>query len=301
MSREQLNSHQAEREAGPEQLRQGQTGGDIQGLPPHLYAQIMSLGPGDVVPLRNLLSLHREMAAKILEVASAQVGISTVQRAQAMVQQNVEVAPPVVAGAQRDELLSVMDDETSTAGTNRVAEKKYASDENKVVRDVIESDGAPKPAVGAPKHYNDPDNQLVRDVIESDGGPARPAVVAPKHYNDEDNQVVREAIESDGDAIAPTEKTPEQATPAWVDGARRFNSAHAALVEEFNELTASTCTADGSVAKLDPQQVAEWQRAHGLEADGKVGPNTLAAARKAYAKLHPGDGSDAKTELRPDV
>lgn len=88
------------------------------------------------------------------------------------------------------------------------------------------------------------------------------------------------------------------AEPAWVAGARAYNAAHAHLVDEFNELTNDVCRLDGE-AKLDPQAVARWQAAHGVEADGKVGPHTVAAARKTKAQA-PAVAA-APADVRPPV
>src|SRR5262249_21377041 len=39
----------------------------------------------------------------------------------------------------------------------------------------------------------------------------------------------------------------------------------------------------GDGRKLDPKLVANWQEQHGLQADGKVGPLTLGAAKQPHA------------------
>ena len=70
------------------------------------------------------------------------------------------------------------------------------------------------------------------------------------------------------------------AEPAWVAGARAFNAAHGHLVAEFNELTHDACVDRG---QLDPQKVQGWQAPKGLVADGKVGPQTVRAARSGRA------------------
>jgi hypothetical protein len=88
---------------------------------------------------------------------------------------------------------------------------------------------------------------------------------------------------------ATTEAKPAQDEP-WVADARRYNDIQEYLVEEFNDLTDYICLNDDS-GKLDPKAVADWQRAHGLTADGKVGPHTVQAARAVKAK-----GGVAKTE-----
>ena len=91
------------------------------------------------------------------------------------------------------------------------------------------------------------------------------------------------------------------AAPAWVAGAYRYNEAHAALVDEFNELTDFVCTLDDDRNKLDPKEVAAWQRANHLDPDGKVGPHTLAAARANKARLPGVVAQRAQSHERPPV
>ena len=93
------------------------------------------------------------------------------------------------------------------------------------------------------------------------------------------------------DTLADGDTRPA-AEPAWVAGARTYNDAHADLVAEFNAATAHSCL-DAS-GQLDPQAVARWQRQHGIAADGKVGPHTLAAARQASAKAGPAAAADQR-------
>jgi murein L,D-transpeptidase YcbB/YkuD len=84
-----------------------------------------------------------------------------------------------------------------------------------------------------------------------------------------------------------------KAEPPWVAGARRYNNAHASYVGDFNEATNNSCMIDG---QLDAQAVARWQARHGLAPDGKVGPLTLAAARKVRVS-----SADADLDARPPV
>ena len=58
--------------------------------------------------------------------------------------------------------------------------------------------------------------------------------------------------------------------------ATAFNERHAAEVAEFNQLTQNACL--GEDGKLDPAAVKDWQRAHNVAPDGKIGPKTVAAA-----------------------
>jgi peptidoglycan hydrolase-like protein with peptidoglycan-binding domain len=87
--------------------------------------------------------------------------------------------------------------------------------------------------------------------------------------------------------------------PAWVAGARVYNSAHAEYVADFNELTQNSCL--GADGKVDPQAVARWQKANGLDADGKIGPHTVASARKASSKASSGGPAPAASDARPPV
>lgn len=82
---------------------------------------------------------------------------------------------------------------------------------------------------------------------------------------------------------APAGPAVKQAPPAWVAAARAYNGAHPEFVDEFNDLTANVCCGDDN--ELDPQAVARWQEHHGLPADGKIGPHTLAVARAAKSPV----------------
>jgi hypothetical protein len=96
------------------------------------------------------------------------------------------------------------------------------------------------------------------------------------------SQVVPETAPQSEPAAQPA------AEPPWVAGARRFNRSHAGLVAEFHELTNDSCRLDG-VGDTDPLAVAHWQAHHGLVDDGKIGAQTIAAARSPKTR-EPGPG-----------
>lgn len=133
------------------------------------------------------------------------------------------------------------------------------------------------------------------EVRESIEGPAAPLSAAEMRGFLHD--------ESDGPqkAEAPAAPKPTQAAaePAWVAGARAYNAGHAELVDEFNELTGDVCRLDGE-GKVDPQAVARWQTNHGLVPDGKIGPHTVAAARKLKART-PEVAAAPPADARPPV
>ena len=66
--------------------------------------------------------------------------------------------------------------------------------------------------------------------------------------------------------------------PSWlaITSARTYHRAHRHFVEAFNAATGNRCV--GPDGQTDPVAVWRWQEQHGLVADGRVGPETLAAA-----------------------
>jgi hypothetical protein len=132
----------------------------------------------------------------------------------------------------------------------------------------------------------------VRESIEEPAAPLSAAEMRGFLHDESDGPQKAEP------AAAP-KPTQAAAEPAWVAGARTYNAAHAALVDEFNELTSDVCRLDGE-GKVDPQAVARWQSNHGLVSDGKIGPHTVAAARKL--KTRPPEVAAApQVDARPPV
>jgi hypothetical protein len=82
--------------------------------------------------------------------------------------------------------------------------------------------------------------------------------------------------ESQERTAKPKEEAKES---AWIAGAKRFNAAHAEEVAEFNRVTKDACL--GPEGVVDPALVSDWQVAHGVQPDGRVGPATVDAARRA--------------------
>lgn len=81
-------------------------------------------------------------------------------------------------------------------------------------------------------------------------------------------------------------------------GAADYNRAHGELVARFR--AAQGDLRSGANGELDPEEVARWQGAHGLDPDGRVGPHTVEAAIAAHPPVddhHPlpevahGDGN----------
>ncbi len=301
MSREQQTDHQAEqRTEAPESARNG---GDIQGLPPNLYMQAMQIGPGDVQGLRDLLTLFPDFGPQILAVVSPNAGLSTVKRAQAMVQQNAVGR----GGSLSDEQIHE-GGEFALEGSAREAEPAQPA-----------ATQAPAPTAAEPSQ---PASTL--STMELSEVPlqdhVRKAVMALQPGDAQGLQQLLNLYPSMSDALLPlakehlgvetvaqavaldqelasrnsamAEKKSQEATDGDLltksvvfddlPGARKFNEAHPALVAEFNELTQNAlCFSEtGEIGSIDPLKVARWQAHRGLDADGKVGPRTVAAARK---------------------
>lgn len=93
----------------------------------------------------------------------------------------------------------------------------------------------------------------------------------------------------DGDAAGGAGEGPSSLV---VVTARSYNRAHGHYVAVFNEATDHSCV--GADGQLDPAAVWRWQRAHGISADGRVGPQTSGTARRAHQ-------AEAKPEATADT
>jgi hypothetical protein len=294
MSREQLTEQETQGASSTETSTE-----QTSGLPPALHAQVLRLRPGDVRGLRDLLTLYTNFSQEILAVASSHVGLTTVQKAIALTEQNAVGRPPA------------MDPKEFGPGGEFELEG-----------------GAPKPAVGRPPNI-DPKEFGPGGEFELEGSdpnllkgnkPAvgRPPNIDPKEFGPggefelegSDPNLLKGNKPAVGRPpnIDPKEFGPGgefelegsdpqllkgKAEPPWVAGSRRYNAAHASFVSDFNEATGNSCVVDG---ELDPQAVARWQAQHGLAPDGKVGPMTVAAARKVTASA-----GSAGIDARPPV
>lgn len=237
---------------------ESRTKDDIHGLPPYLFGQVMKLRPGDADGLTKLLRLYPDYTDKILAAASPQVGLSTIKQAQAMVQTNAVGASGSLGSTRPG---GGFLDETATPTT-------------------------PQGKAGALGPVR-PGTEYLDETPASSGQRDAPSVEA--------KQEPESVASGKGSTAAEPDKGSTAAEPPWVADARRYNDIQEYLVEEFNELTDYICDNDDT-GKLDPKAVADWQRAHGLSPDGKVGPHTVQAARAVKTK-----GSAVAKAEQPDA
>jgi peptidoglycan hydrolase-like protein with peptidoglycan-binding domain len=103
----------------------------------------------------------------------------------------------------------------------------------------------------------------------------KPAVVAT---------VAEAAPKVETDTKAAGEKAADAAKDSSnTEPAVAYNLEHASQVAEFNELTNFANTTNGQV---DIEKVVAFQRAHGLTPDGRIGHDTLEAAKKTNEPIN---------------
>ncbi|HEU4729486.1 MAG TPA: hypothetical protein VFT22_16410 [Kofleriaceae bacterium] len=282
MSTEHLSEQQSDQEAAAASVADEQ--GNIYGLPPYLYKQVKSLRYGDAEGLKDLLNIYELFARQILGLASSQVGLSAVNRAVKMREHNRVAAPTAQdASIVGPELASSTDPQASptgaspstAAGPEAVRPRgavPVSQEQHAEIRAVAGNVFDPAGPAANPGFANPSLDPLT---------PERPAIVKPGLLTEED-RAPGHVAEPDGGVSAPGVNPADAARasePGWIRAALRYNEQHPELVAEFNELTQRSCVLDGKQA--DPVAVSEWQRMHGLAPDAKIGPMTVAAARKA--------------------
>jgi hypothetical protein len=231
------------------------------GLPRPLYAQIMQLTPDDAEALASMLKTHQRLSGAILQVAARHMGNAAVQRAIAVATNARSKIGP---------------GELSEKGATEVQPSTRMSKGE--MRQFLEDPPArAQPGQGPLSHAE------MHEFLEDPPAKAQPAQGPLSHAEMHEFLEDPPAKAQPAEPATPAKPAHATAEPAWVAGARAYNAAHAVLVDEFNELTSDVCRLDGE-GKVDPQAVARWQSHHGLAADGKIGPHTVAAARTLKAK-----------------
>jgi peptidoglycan hydrolase-like protein with peptidoglycan-binding domain len=269
MSREQVNEQQTQVDAA---TNAADTHDDVQGLPPRLYGLVMQLRPGDANGLYELMKLYggAELGRAILAVASPRLGLSTVKRAQALLATNAQgqggslTSEDIHDGGQ----FAIASSSAPTATPEAPA---VAAQPEAVVAQPVAPVTQPEPDAAQPAKHPEP----------TAAHPAKPV----NHEAEPDTkQLTNRSLDG-------------------MDEAVKYNDAHPALVAEFQELTNDLCCDwdSGSKGPVDPTKVARWQVQHGLTGDGKIGPLTVAAARKAKRAPQVASVDPLGDDARPNV
>lgn len=232
-----------------------------------IQVRLMILEPGDHALLAKLLEGHPELRDEIIAEATPYVGNETVAKALEIASGTpaAAVAPPQATVEQDDEML--------------------------LLRLVILEPGDHELLATFLRSHPRLHDRIVERALEQVGEETVQQALAILSGAGEQQVEPAQTVEEPEPAPAadvtarPAETKVE---PGWVTRARAYNRAHAALVEEFNALTGYTCVGvielidDVSDAdQIDPNAVAHWQADHGVPPDGRVGPQTVEAARRA--------------------
>lgn len=116
--------------------------------------------------------------------------------------------------------------------------------------------------------------EIVEQAIEVEQHEQQQGHAEPAH----DEPALTAEVEAKPAVIEEEAPQPES-EEAWAVRAREYNDAHAELVARFNELTDNVYAApDGTLA---PDVIVAWQKANDVAVDGRIGPETVAAAKAA--------------------
>ena len=230
---------------------------------------IMIMEPGDHGRLAQLIKEHPELREDLITEATSLLGSDFVGKALALLATAAEAAP----GAAADQAAADVPPPTAEDASEAATELKLTGvdEDGSLAVELVET--VPEPEQKA---------EVLAEVVEQ--APEEAAAAADQ---------LAEPEEEKAPEVAPAEPVPVEevaATPAteateaeagWVTRARAYNEAHIELVDEFNELTGFLCALGEDI--IDPALVARWQANHGLAPDGRVGAQTVAAARKTSA------------------
>jgi hypothetical protein len=241
-------------------------------LPPELGARLSRLQPGDAHALVALVREFPDFDDAILTQAAAIVGNQTTGQA-------IEL---LVAG-------NAAESEAATPTRGRPPVQDYSVAGFRYEESVLTLEGGD--VVGDHLKFIAMYPELRNKVI--DGlGQANPSLVddllarLAAEETAQDQAELREQTEreaegaaKDGDSEVETAPREEAKEASWVTGAKRYNAAHPEEVAEFNRVTRDACVGVDGV--VDPALVSDWQAAHGLSPDGRIGEFTVEAARRA--------------------
>jgi hypothetical protein len=260
-------------------------------LPPELWIRVINLQPGDANTLVGLTRQYPDFVDAILTQAASSAGNHTVSQAIEMLAANpvTEAAAPAapaqgrpmqydytVEGFKYDESVLTLEG-GDIVGDHLKVIKMYPELRSKVLNGLGQAH---------PELFDEALERLHALEQAKTKGPTEKEITEQQQSgggsSSEGNATEATETESQERAEKPKEESKEA---SWITGAKRFNAAHAEEVAEFNRVTKDACV--GPEGVLDPALVSDWQVAHGVQPDGRVGSATVDAAKRAAGIGHP--------------
>ncbi|HEX3477287.1 MAG TPA: M15 family metallopeptidase [Kofleriaceae bacterium] len=224
---------------------------------------------------------------------------------QAELHEMLEDSPAPAAAAPRNahplsqaELHEFLDDPAPAAAPRPPAHPLTQAEMHEMLED------SPAPAATATRNTHPLSQAELHELLDDPApaaAPKAPAAAPPGNAHPLSQAELHEFLDDPAPAAAPkapaaAPKGPAAAT-SWQAAARTYNERHG-LVAQFNAATGNVC---GSGGDADPEAIAAWQRAHGIPADGRIGPVTLGAATQVAAAPAKADAPAPAAAPRPAV
>lgn len=256
-------------------------------LPPELWIRVINLQPGDYQTLVSLTRQYPDFVDAILTQASAVAGNRTVSQAIEVLAANpVSETPAAATGPVRgrptgyDYSAEGFDYSTSVLqleggdiiGDHVKVIAMYPHLRSKILDGLLHAH---------PELFDETLDRLHKAEGKLSGPTEKE--LTEKEQKSGGGQGETEATETESHQSGRPKDEAKEAS--WITGAKRFNAAHAEEVAEFNRVTKDACL--GPDGNLDPKLVSDWQASHGIAPDGRVGPATVDAARRANGIGHP--------------
>lgn len=240
---------------------------------------------GDSQHLASLIQQHPEMRDQILAYAAETLGNDTVSKAIAILQGGNAEEPKAETKPDAPDAPPLSEQQRGLLFSLQILEP-----------------GAAQELAGILGRYPEMFDLIVAEAEQYVGAEAVKQAIAIVRGTDSANEskpepTPTEQIEENASQHAGQAEAPQiEEESGWVVRARAYNANHGDAAAEFNQLTAGACL--GANGQLDPNLVANWQVAHGVEPDGRVGDDTLAAAR---AGGQPDQSAAPVPEPQPDA
>lgn len=258
-------------------------------LPPALWIRVINLQPGDAQTLVSLTRQYPDFVDAILTQAASTAGNHTVSQAIEMLAANPVSETAAPSGPVRGrpqgydysvEGFNYEDSVLQLEGGDIVGDHiklitMYPHLRSKILNGL---------GTAHPELFDEALERLAAREKGGAKGPTEKEITEQQSNGSGGGTADTEASETESQerSARPKEEAKEA---AWITGAKRFNAAHSEEVAEFNRVTKDACV--GPEGVVDPALVSDWQAAHGVQPDGRIGQATVDAARRAAGIGHP--------------